>query len=101
MMWDIHTMRRCIIDYSAQDHIYGLCFRDTTTHFGFFGIGRKGWTNLASWQQWSLKQLIFERLFKLAKENEMENKVSGKGAVVFLQKSGIDRKHLRTIWGIS
>ena len=47
------------------------------------------------------QEAYFERLFKLAKENEMENKVSGKGAVVFLQKSGIDRKHLRTIWGLA
>ena len=47
------------------------------------------------------QEAYFQRLFKLAKGNEMENKVGGKGAVVFLQKSGIDRKHLRTIWELA
>ena len=47
------------------------------------------------------QEAYFQRLFKLAKGNEMENKVGGKGAVVFLQKSGINRKHLRTIWELA
>ena len=47
------------------------------------------------------QQAYFQRLFAIANGNNGNQNLGGKDAVVFLQKSGIDRKYLRTIWELS